>query len=47
MLQLRKEQGELHILQLTPIPLEMRQMHSHLPMKKAVKAQFHYPEATR
>lgn len=47
MLQLRKEKGELHILQLTLISLKMRQTHSHLRMKKAVKAQFHYREATR
>ena len=47
MLQLRKEWGELHVLQLTLISLEMRQMHSNVRMKKAVKAQFHYPEAMR
>ena len=47
MLQLRKEWGELHVLQLTLFCPEMRQMHSYLRMKKAVKAQFHYPEAMR
>jgi hypothetical protein len=47
MLQLRKEKGELHVLQLTPISLEMRQMYSNSGAKIAVKAQFHYPEGMR
>ncbi len=47
MLQLRKEWGELHVLQLTPFCPEMRQTHSNSGAKLAVKAQSHYPEAMR
>ena len=37
MLQLRKEKGELHILQLTLISPEMRQTHSNLRVKKPLR----------